>query len=169
MKLAHIDNTTDLALNLTHFENVRDTWHLRWGLHWSFAPPVLRSVCSTPLYREDGSGTRVRLWELVSTPLDYVLSYTTLFWDGQKEKLSCFSTPTRFPDFEWTGVTSETVTRSYWLGWNWVLKARLFCAKAVDIWKSLNIKIYSSVKTENNTYLTHDISLAFIQLESISS
>lgn len=50
-----------------------------------------------------------------------------------------------------------------------VLKARLFCAKAVDIWKSLNIKIYSSVKTENNTYLTHDISLAFIQLESISS
>lgn len=50
-----------------------------------------------------------------------------------------------------------------------VLKARLFCAKAADIWKSLNIKIYSSVRTENNTYLTHDISLAFIQLESISS
>ena len=50
-----------------------------------------------------------------------------------------------------------------------VLKARLFCAETVDIWKSLNIKIYSSVKTENNTFLTHDISLAFIQLDSISS
>lgn len=49
------------------------------------------------------------------------------------------------------------------------LKASLFCAETVGIWKSLNIKIYSSVKTENNTYLTHDLSLAFIQLEAISS
>lgn len=40
----------------------------------------------------------------------------------------------------------------------------LLCTQTADIWKSLNIKIYSSVKAENNPCLAHDVALAFVSL-----
>lgn len=139
-----------------------------WGPYQCLAL-VQRSVCLTPLYREDDSRTHTSPFQS-SFSCSLTTSSTTwlvLRWAEGKTFLL---------------LTSHKVSR-FWTKWcnKWnsyahllarlklrVLKARLFCAETVDIWKSLNIKIYS-VETENNTYLTHDISLAFIQLESISS
>lgn len=92
----------------------------------------------------EGRTPNIHLPELPSTPQLHPLPQdSALRWNN----FLVFQLPGGFP-----------VTRSSW--WDW----RLFSAEPADIWKSLNIKISSSVKTENNTYRTHDISLAFHSL-----